>query len=84
MPPETWNWTARPVIDKCYYDAGLFFDEDDSLVYVVYGNSQIRVAQLAVGGNGDLREVRNQLVHTGSDVTLEGARMYKRNGEYWI
>ncbi|KAK4196117.1 family 43 putative glycoside hydrolase [Triangularia verruculosa] len=84
VPTETWNWTPRPVIDKCYYDAGLFFDDDDSQVYVVYGNTQIRVAQLSVASNGDLREVRNQLVYTSSDMTLEGARMYKRNGEYWI
>ncbi|KAK0744607.1 glycosyl hydrolase [Apiosordaria backusii] len=81
VPPETWNWTPRPVIDKCYYDAGLFFDEDDSQVYVVYGNTQIRMAQLSVAANGDLREVRNQLVYTSSDMTLEGARMYKRNGD---
>ncbi|KAK4642701.1 hypothetical protein QC761_510430 [Podospora bellae-mahoneyi] len=85
VPPQAWNWSPRPVLSNCYYDAGLFFDDnDDSQAYVVYGNTQIRMAQLVVDQNGDLKEVRNQLVYTSGDMTLEGARLYKRNGEYYV
>ncbi|KAK4182293.1 family 43 putative glycoside hydrolase, partial [Podospora australis] len=84
MTEADWNWTKRAEIPTCYYDAGLFIDDDDSM-YVAYGNGQIRVAQLTAASNGDLRETKNQLVysHSGSG-TVEGARMYKFRGNYYI
>nr|WP_307248595.1 RICIN domain-containing protein [Catenuloplanes indicus] len=75
------GWSKRARINKCYYDAGLLFDNDTP--YVAYGNGTISVAQL----NADLTaEVRSQTVYqTPSNIgTLEGARMYKRGNYYYI
>lgn len=86
VAPERWNWTARPAIGTCYYDAGLLIDDDaGQTMYVAYGNREIRVAQLTARPNGDLAEARSQLVwtHSGSG-TVEGARMYKVQGRYYI
>ncbi|GLY99598.1 glycoside hydrolase 43 family protein [Actinoplanes sp. NBRC 103695] len=75
------GWSRKARINKCYYDAGLLFDNDTP--YVAYGNGTISVAQLS----SDLTaEVRSQTVYqTPSSIgTLEGARMYKRGGYYYI
>ncbi|HST82215.1 MAG TPA: glycoside hydrolase 43 family protein [Kineosporiaceae bacterium] len=76
------TWSKRARINKCYYDAGLLIDSNDTM-YVAYGNSTINVAQLSADG---LSETRSQQVFsTPSSVgTLEGARFYKRNGYYYI
>jgi beta-xylosidase len=39
---SSWNWTAAGSIPKCYYDNGIFIDDDDTM-YVVYGNPSPRV-----------------------------------------
>ncbi|MCO8271547.1 family 43 glycosylhydrolase [Actinoplanes sp. TRM 88003] len=75
------GWSKKARINKCYYDAGLLFDNDTP--YVAYGNGTISVAQLS----SDLTsEVRSQTVYTtpSSIGTLEGARMYKRGSYYYI
>jgi beta-xylosidase len=75
------GWGKKARINKCYYDAGLLFDNDTP--YVAYGNTTISVAQLAP----DLTsEVRSQTVYTtpSSIGTLEGSRMYKRGNYYYI
>lgn len=81
-PSITGPWTKRTSISTCYYDAGLLVD-DDGTMYVAYGNTQMSVAQLSSDG---LSEVRKQVVfNTPSSVgTLEGSRMYKINGAYYI
>jgi beta-xylosidase len=38
------GWSKKARINKCYYDAGLMFDNDTP--YVAYGNGTISVAQL--------------------------------------
>lgn len=78
----TGPWSQKAKIATCYYDAGLLIDDDDTM-YVAYGNTQLSVAQLSADG---LSEVRKQTVYsTPSDIgTLEGSRMYKRNGKYYI
>jgi beta-xylosidase len=75
-------WQKRSQINNCYYDAGLLIDDDDTM-YVAYGNTNISVAQLSADG---LSQVRTQQVFsTPSSVgTLEGSRMYKINGNYYI
>jgi beta-xylosidase len=75
-------WTQRSQIGTCYYDAGMLIDDDDTM-YVAYGNTQLSVAQLSSDG---LSQVKTQVVfNTPSDVgTLEGSRMYKINGAYYI
>jgi beta-xylosidase len=75
------GWGKKARINKCYYDAGLLFDNDTP--YVAYGNTTISVAQLS----SDLTsEVRSQTVYqTPSTIgTLEGSRMYKRGSYYYI
>ena len=75
------GWSKKARINNCYYDAGLLFDNDTP--YVAYGNGTISVAQLS----SDLTsQVRAQTVYTtpSSIGTLEGARMYKRGGYYYI
>lgn len=76
---KSWNWSLRATINKCYYDCGLFFDDDDT-VYLAYGNTDIQVAQLS----SDVKsETRFQSVYKAS-TTIEGSRMYKVNGNYYI
>ncbi|KAI8311505.1 putative beta-xylosidase [Colletotrichum sp. SAR11_59] len=75
-------WTRAGTIDNCYYDVGLMFDDNDT-PYVAYRNTAISVAQLSADG---LSEVRSEVVYnTPSSIgALEGSRMYKRNGNYYI
>ncbi|GGQ27880.1 family 43 glycosylhydrolase [Streptosporangium pseudovulgare] len=75
-------WNRHTTINKCYYDAGLLVDDNDTM-YVAYGNTQISVAQLSADGKTEVRS--QQVFSTPSSVgTLEGSRMYKRNGAYYI
>lgn len=75
-------WQRKAVLAKCYYDAGLLID-DDNTMYVAYGNTTLSVAQLSPDGT---REVRSQKVFTapGDMGMLEGSRFYKVNGNYYI
>ncbi|MBD3135302.1 glycoside hydrolase family 43 protein, partial [Microbispora bryophytorum] len=75
-------WNRHTTINKCYYDAGLLIDDNDTM-YVAYGNTNISVAQLSADGTSEVRS--QQVFSTPSSVgTLEGSRMYKRNGAYYI
>ena len=75
-------WTRHATIDNCYFDAGLLVDDNDTM-YVAYGNTSINVAQLSADGRSQVRS--QQVFQTPSSVgTLEGARFYKRNGDYYI
>ncbi|GAB4000624.1 hypothetical protein GCM10029992_33120 [Glycomyces albus] len=75
-------WSRHAQIGRSYFDAGLLFDDDDS-VYVAYGNTEIRVAQLSADAT---REVRDQAVFQTPNPpgVLEGARFYKIGGNYYI
>jgi beta-xylosidase len=77
---STWNWTSRGSIPTCYYDCGLLIDDDDTM-YVAYGNTNIMVAQLNKDGTA---EVKKQQVYASTSGTIEGSRMYKINGSYYI
>ncbi|HYQ62518.1 glycoside hydrolase 43 family protein [Actinophytocola sp.] len=75
-------WQRHTTINKCYYDAGLLVDDDDTM-YVAYGNTNISVAQLSADGRSEVRS--QQVFSTPSNIgTLEGARFYKINGSYYI
>ncbi|MBP2328153.1 hypothetical protein JOF56_008538 [Kibdelosporangium banguiense] len=54
------QWSRHTTINKCYYDAGMLVDDNDTM-YVAYGNSNISVAQLSPDGK---TEVRSQQVFT--------------------
>ncbi|KAJ2990177.1 hypothetical protein NUW58_g3087 [Xylaria curta] len=78
----TGPWSLAATLNTCLYDCGLLID-DDSTMYVAYGNSKITVAQLSSDGTSI---VKSQLVYTspGNIGTLEGSRMYKKDGQYYI
>ncbi|KAG8701717.1 hypothetical protein FRC09_005174 [Ceratobasidium sp. 395] len=79
----TGPWTQLTVLNKCYYDSGLLVD-DDGTMYVSYtSNNNIWVAQLSSDAKS---EVKSQQVYVppSSIGYLEGSRMYKRNGVYYI
>lgn len=68
---------------NCFYDNGLLIDDDDTM-YVVYGSGQVNVSLLSTDG---FSVVKSQRVLQASDVptdSLEGNRMYKVNGTYYI
>jgi beta-xylosidase len=80
-PSGPWTRSAS-LWARCYYDCGLFIDDDDTM-YVVHGNNNVNVTQLAPSG---LSEVNTQPMASnpaGFDG-MEGNRMYKRNGIYYI
>ncbi|KAH7079821.1 glycosyl hydrolase family 43 protein [Paraphoma chrysanthemicola] len=78
-----WSYAAYLGGGDCYYDSGLLIDDKDDM-YIVYGNGQIKVAQLAADG---LSQVKTQPVFKASDAGveyMEGSRMYQINGTYYI
>lgn len=78
---KSWNWQSKGSLSRCYYDNGLLIDDDDTM-YMVYGGTTIRVAQLSKDG---FSEVKDQAVYTSPDnLYIEGSRMYKINGWYYI
>lgn len=81
-PAAEGPWNRLTTISTPYYDAGLLVDSDDTL-YVAYGNTTISVAQLSPDGRSQVRT--QEVFRTPSSVgTLEGARFYKINGQYYI
>ncbi|PQE21360.1 glycosyl hydrolase family 43 protein [Rutstroemia sp. NJR-2017a BBW] len=67
----------------CYYDCGLLIDDDDTM-YVVYGGTNVSVAQLSADG---LSQVKTQPVFNAADAGrngIEGNRLYKRDGYYYV
>ncbi|KFY31859.1 hypothetical protein V493_00730 [Pseudogymnoascus sp. VKM F-4281 (FW-2241)] len=81
-PSAAGPWTQQGKIDVCYYDAGLLIDDEDTM-YIAYGATEISVAKLSADG---LSQVENQVVYNSpSEIgTLEGARMYQKDGAYYI
>lgn len=75
-------WHRHAVLDKCYYDAGLLVD-DDNTMYVAYGNTTLHVAQISPDAT---HEVKSQVVFRSprNIGMLEGSRFYKVNGNYYI
>jgi beta-xylosidase len=81
-PSPTGPWKQGGRINTCYYDAGLLIDDDDTM-WVAYGNSQISVARLSADGFSQVST--RQVFTTPSSIgTLEGSRLHKRNGQYYI
>ncbi|KAL2211730.1 Arabinanase/levansucrase/invertase [Sarocladium strictum] len=78
---DDWDWTLEGTIDECFYDNGIFFDDDDTM-YVTWGARQLRVTELSADG---LSIVRTETVYnSGEDLYLEGAHLYKTHGYYWV
>ena len=85
-PEGPWTQAANYGGGVCFYDNGLLIDDDDTM-YVVYtydGGKQVNVTQLAPDG---LSTVRTEKVLEPGQVgveDIEGNRMYKINGLYYI
>ncbi|KAK3899309.1 hydrolase-like protein [Staphylotrichum tortipilum] len=85
-PEGPWTQKANYGGGVCFYDNGLLIDDDDTM-YVVYtydGGKQVNVTQLAPDG---LSTVRTEKVLVPGQVgaeSVEGNRMYKINGLYYI
>ncbi|XMA17332.1 hypothetical protein WAI453_010123 [Rhynchosporium graminicola] len=81
-PTAKGPWTQKAKIATCYYDAGLVIDDKDTM-YIAYGNTKLSVAQLSADG---LSQVKTQVVYEtpASIGVLEGSRMYKKDGYYYI
>ncbi|KAL5598989.1 hypothetical protein BROUX41_003692 [Berkeleyomyces rouxiae] len=81
-PAPEGPWTEHTPMDEAYYDCGLLIDPDDDTMYMAYGNYVLHVAQLSPDG---LSQVKTEAVYTEPNGRLiEGSRMYKRNGNYYI
>ncbi|KXS96352.1 hypothetical protein AC578_3089 [Pseudocercospora eumusae] len=78
-PAAEGPWTRKGQFSECLYDAGLLIDDDDTM-YIAYGSTTIKLAQLSPDG---LRVVRDEAIHTYADYA-EGSRVYKRNGAYYV
>ncbi|KAH8712018.1 glycosyl hydrolase [Phaeosphaeriaceae sp. PMI808] len=78
---SSWNWVSKGTISTCYYDSGLLIDDDDTM-YVAYGNGKIMVAQLNKDGTAEVK--RQQVYASPGGETIEGSRMYKIKGSYYI
>lgn len=80
-PSPQGPWTKHSHTN-CYYDVGLLIDDDDTM-YVAYGNTTINVAQLSKDGFSQVKS--QKVLDSPSDIgALEGSRMYKINGDYYI
>ncbi|KAI0471688.1 glycoside hydrolase family 43 protein [Xylariaceae sp. FL0804] len=78
-PEVAGPWGLHATLDTCFYDAGLLIDDDDTM-YVAYGSTQLSVAQLSSNATSIVKT--QQIWDSGLD--LEGSRMYKHNGSYYI
>ncbi|KAK4160529.1 putative beta-xylosidase [Cladorrhinum sp. PSN259] len=83
---KEWNWQAKGTVSGagCYYDVGMLVDDETGDIFTVYGNKEIRVAQLSDDGSGNLRETKNQVVYNSASDTVEGSRLYKIKGQYFV
>lgn len=78
------TWTKTKLVSS-FYDAGLFFDDDDK-IYMVYGINQLHIAQL----DNDFKLIKDQMISYGTvesgidNSGTEGSHLYKINGYYYI
>lgn len=81
-PAAEGPWRRHSEIDHCYYDAGLLIDDDDTM-YVAYGNTTLKVAQLSPDGT---KEVKSQTIFQSPKELgmVEGSRFYKVDGNYYV
>mgnify|MGYP003636055019 FL=1 len=76
-------WSQRSALyGKCYYDCGLLIDDDDTM-YVVHDNTNVKMSQLSADGFSEVK-VQDIFGTPAGYSGLEGNRLYKRNGTYYI
>ncbi|KAI9172849.1 glycosyl hydrolase family 43 protein [Paramyrothecium foliicola] len=85
-PSPTGPWTNNGRLDyngTCYCDNDILADDNDTM-YVAFGKSDIRIAQLDQTGT---KQVRVEHVFNPNDAgvsSIEGNRLYKIHGLYYI
>ncbi|GLI76462.1 hypothetical protein PoHVEF18_004735 [Penicillium ochrochloron] len=80
-PAATGPWEKKSVIDgTCLYDCGLLIDDDDAM-YVTHGSTVLSLTQLTSDG---LDLEKTQIIYNSTVGYVEGSRMYKRNGSYYV
>lgn len=78
------TWTKKKLANS-FYDAGLFFDDDDK-IYIVYGINNLHIAQL----DSNFNVVKDQAITLGNvqagivNTGTEGSHLYKKDGYYYI
>jgi len=81
------GWDRVSVIDGFFHDATLFWDEDGR-VYVVYGNTQLRVTELEKDLSGVKADGTDEMIiefrPRGFILGAEGSRFFKKDGWYYL
>lgn len=76
----------RHVIEGLYHDAGLLFDE--GRVFIIYGNGDIRIAELTEDTTalkpGGINQLLFETPREGIGLRCEGCHAYKLNGYYYL
>ncbi|OBT94140.1 hypothetical protein VE01_06961 [Pseudogymnoascus verrucosus] len=82
-PAVTGPWKQVAKFEAtCFYDCGLLIDDDDTM-YIVYGSNDVSVAQLSSDGL-TIAKTEKAFSYPSPFTGIEGNRMYKRNGIYYI
>lgn len=82
-PAVTGPWTQSATFwATCFYDCGLLIDDDDTM-YIVYGSNNVHIAQLSSDGLS-INQTQQVFSTPSSFSGIEGNRMYKRNGTYYV
>ena len=82
-PAGPWR---RQEMGGFFYDASLFFD-DDGRVYIVHGNTQLRVTELETDTWGPKPGGLDRIIVTdcpGQTLGYEGSHLYKKDGRYYL
>lgn len=81
------NWDLYSVLDEPFHDATLHFDEDGR-VFVVYGNSQLRLVELEPDLSGVRQGGVNKLIvdyhPEGAALGAEGTRFLQIGDYYYL
>ncbi len=78
-------WTMSEM-DGFFYDSSLFFD-DDGRVYIVHGNTIVRITELDRNTWGPKEGGLQRILiedEPGQPLGFEGSHLYKMNGKYYL
>ena len=82
-PSVTGPWSQAAMFSgQCFYDCGLLIDDDDTM-YIVYTSGNVHIAQLSQDGLS-VTKTQEVIVPPAAYNYLEGNRIYKRNGTYYV
>ncbi len=80
-PAGKWD---KIIIDEFIHDNGLLFD-DNGKVYIVSGNSRIRLRELNPDMSGfKTKGIDKEIISGVPEGLLEGSHLYKINGMYYL